>query len=327
MRFPRALNGPVSEICTHHHVAGHRADIVIAQAARALAAYEGRQEVVADDLRQAAILAIPHRARDRAPSDPLSSDSRAHDKPRKRTMQRPDPEEYPKQEPSRASKPDSARDEMVSRPPQRPIERPDYPETIFDVGPTFTVREITQRRDKLFRHNTGKRSRTHTRRKKGRYVRSTCQRLTNDIAFDATLRAAAPHQWERRSGSDLLVTIRDEDIREKVRESRTANFLLFIEDASGSMGAKGRMTASKGAIMSLLKDAYQKRDRVAMVTFRKQEAVVNLPPTSSIYRAGELPHHHRDPFDRLLVAAAINANATILTPDDAIRAYPVSCRW
>ena len=84
------------------------------------------------------------------------------------------------------------------------------------------------------------------------------------------------------------MTIHDEDIREKVREFRAANFLLFIVDASGSMGAKGRMTASKGAIMSMLKDAYQKRDRVAMVSFRKQEAVVNLPPTSSIYRAGEL---------------------------------------
>ena len=46
-----------------------------------------------------------------------------------------------------------------------------------------------------------------------------------------------------------------------------------------------------------------------------------------IYRAGELPYHHRDPFDRLLVSAAINAKATILTPDDAVRAYPVSCRW
>jgi magnesium chelatase subunit D len=85
-----------------------------------------------------------------------------------------------------------------------------------------------------------------------------------------------------------LVTIRDEDIREKVREARTGNFLLFIVDASGSMAAKGRMVASKGAIMSLLKDAYQKRDRVAMISFRQQDAVVNLPPTGSIHLAGKL---------------------------------------
>ncbi|MEJ2718177.1 MAG: VWA domain-containing protein, partial [Deltaproteobacteria bacterium] len=288
VRFPGALNGLVSEICTHHHVAGHRADIVIAQAARALAAYDGRQEVIVDDVRRAAIFAIPHRARDRAASEPLSPDSGDQDKPRRRTMEHHYFDEYPKQKPSRPSKPDSIRDEMISKPTQRPIERTEYPETIFDIGPTFTVRDLGQRRDRLFRNQTGTRYRTQTRRKKGRYVRSTCRRLANDIAFDATLRAAAPYQVERRSRKDLLVTIRDEDIREKVRESRTANFLLFIVDASGSMGAKGRMTASKGAIMSLLKDAYQKRDRVAMVTFRKQEAVVNLPPTSSIYRAGEL---------------------------------------
>ena len=48
---------------------------------------------------------------------------------------------------------------------------------------------------------------------------------------------------------------------------------------------------------------------------------------TDIYRASELPAHHRDPFDRLLVAAALGANATILTPDEAIHAYPVSCRW
>ena len=48
---------------------------------------------------------------------------------------------------------------------------------------------------------------------------------------------------------------------------------------------------------------------------------------AEIYRAGELPEHHRDPFDRLLVAAALNLNATILTPDTAIHRYPVSYRW
>jgi magnesium chelatase subunit D len=86
----------------------------------------------------------------------------------------------------------------------------------------------------------------------------------------------------------MAVAIRNEDIREKIRETRTGNFLLFLVDASGSMGAKGRMVASKGAIMSLLNDAYQKRDRIAMISFRKQKAVVNLPPTSSMYLAGKL---------------------------------------
>ena len=75
---------------------------------------------------------------------------------------------------------------------------------------------------------------------------------------------------------------------EKSGEKRIGNFLFFAVDASGSMGARGRMAASKGAVMSLLLDAYQKRDRVAMISFRRSEAVVNLPPTTSVDLAGKL---------------------------------------
>jgi magnesium chelatase subunit D len=198
------------------------------------------------------------------------------------------PEDYPEQEPVRSSKRDTGGEKTDPRPLQRFIQASERPEAIFDIGPTFQVRAISQRSDKLSRQGTGKRSRTRTKGKKGRYVRSTAHRLTNDVALDATLRAAAPHQLKRKADAHFAVKIRDEDIREKVRETRSRNFLLFIVDASGSMGAKGRMAASKGAVMSLLKDAYQKRDRVAMVSFRRQEAVVNLPPTSSIHRAGQL---------------------------------------
>ncbi|MBW1951451.1 MAG: hypothetical protein JRJ18_18340 [Deltaproteobacteria bacterium] len=96
-----------------------------------------------------------------------------------------------------------------------------------------------------------------------------------DIALDATLRAAAPHQARRKKHNGLAVVLRSEDIREKIREKRIGNFLLFLVDASGSMGARGRMAASKGAVMSLLLDAYQKRDRIAMISFRKEEAVMS----------------------------------------------------
>jgi magnesium chelatase subunit D len=78
------------------------------------------------------------------------------------------------------------------------------------------------------------------------------------------------------------VLIRSTDLREKVRESRGGNLILFAVDASGSMGARDRMIATKGAIMSLLLDAYQKRDQVGMVSFRGQDASILLPPTSSV---------------------------------------------
>ncbi len=288
VKSPEGLERLIVEICVHHRVAGHRADIVIAHAARALAAFEGRHEVAGEDVRRAAVLAIPHRARELAPRNDPWPETRVNNGPQPLVKAMAYPEDYPEQEPAHVSAVDSKMEEIRFGPSQRPAQRSDCPEAIFEIGPTFKVREIGHRSDRLFRQGSGKRSRTRTRHKKGRYVRSIARRQTDDVALDATIRAAAPHQLGRKTENGLVVTIRGEDIREKLRETRIGNFLLFIVDASGSMGAKGRMVASKGAIMSLLKDAYQKRDRVAMVSFRKQEAVVNLPPTSSIYRAGRL---------------------------------------
>jgi len=125
------------------------------------------------------------------------------------------------------------------------------------------------------------------------------------VALDATLRAASPHQIRRKAGSDLAIALRPQDIREKIRERRIGNFLLFVVDASGSMGARGRMAATKGAIMSLLLDAYQKRDKVAMISFCKGAARLNLPPTSSIETAArllaEMPVGGRTPLSSALV--------------------------
>jgi len=104
---------------------------------------------------------------------------------------------------------------------------------------------------------------------------------TSDIALDATLRAAAPFQLSRESG-DMAVSIEMHDIREKVREKKIGNTIMFVVDSSGSMGASKRMTAAKGAVLSLLIDAYQKRDRVGLVAFKGDSAEVLLSPTSSV---------------------------------------------
>jgi magnesium chelatase subunit D len=129
-----------------------------------------------------------------------------------------------------------------------------------------------------------------------------------DIAIDATLRAAAPYQLSRRAATNRAgLIIRRQDWREKVREKRIGSFILFVVDGSGSMGARGRMAASKGAIMSLLLDAYQKRDCLAMISFRRTEAGLLLPPTSSVEVAGkllrEMPIGGRTPLSAALVKA------------------------
>ena len=103
-----------------------------------------------------------------------------------------------------------------------------------------------------------------------------------DLAFDATLRAAAPYQKDRDGESELALKLKKSDLREKVRVKRTANLVLFVVDASWSMAVSERMEATKGAIMSLLTDAYQRRDRVGLVVFNKNKSNLVLPPTNSV---------------------------------------------
>lgn len=129
----------------------------------------------------------------------------------------------------------------------------------------------------------GRRSRTRTERKHGRYIqaRPAGDKL-DDIAFDATLRAAAPHQQERKLESRLAYSIHKQDLQRKVRVRKSANLILFVVDASWSMAVAERMNATKGAIMSLLTDAYQRRDQVGLIVFQKDRAQLVLPPTNSV---------------------------------------------
>ncbi len=109
---------------------------------------------------------------------------------------------------------------------------------------------------------------------------------TTDIAFDATLRAAAPFQSRREEHrKHVAFAIEKTDLQRKVRVKRMANLVLFLVDASWSMAVAERMNATKGAILSLLNDAYQRRDRVGLIVFQKDRATLVLPPTNSVQLA------------------------------------------
>jgi magnesium chelatase subunit D len=135
----------------------------------------------------------------------------------------------------------------------------------------------------MTRRHGGRRSRTHTDRKRGRYIMARpAMGKTNDLAFDATLRAAAPFQKRRtEQRKRVAFAIQSSDFQRKVRVKRAANLVLFVVDASWSMAVAERMAATKGAILSLLTDAYQRRDRVGLVVFQKDRATLILPPTNS----------------------------------------------
>ncbi len=153
--------------------------------------------------------------------------------------------------------------------------------------PAFTPRKLDTPLDKIVRHVAGRRSRTRTERKRGRYVQS---RWANgnpyDLAFDATLRAAAPYQRRRsEQRKRVAFAILPSDYMRKIRVRRSANLILFLVDASWSMAVAERMAATKGAILSLLTDAYQRRDRVGLIVFQKDRATLVLPPTNSVILA------------------------------------------
>lgn len=285
----------IGELTRSQNVAGHRADLVIERAACAFSAWNGRTRVLIDDILDVAEMALVHRRRDAIPPPPPPPPPPSRDDNQEEgdwNRNRVDPPEQPPDAPdqgNQAPPPASPDSQTESSPPDNPsgMETPDQ---VFQVGAPFSVKKLAPPDDRLLRRGSGRRSRTRTTQKQGRYVRSRIGGDGTDLALDATLRAAAPHQLRRRDGTPrpTALIIRPQDWREKVREKRVGCFILFVVDASGSMGARGRMAASKGAILSLLLDAYQKRDRVAMIAFRRREAEVVLPPTASIETAARL---------------------------------------
>lgn len=307
------LVGFIAEICARNHVAGHRADIVISRAARAYAAWDGRNDVTADDILKVAPMALLHRMRSATPDipPPPPPPPPPEEESNEEESQEP-PDETPPPEsendaednegsgaapppPAEESTPDNAPNDGLPQEADAPPADDDgneSPEDIQEIGATYAVRSIErQAKDHVLRTGSGRRSRSRSASKQGRYIKATPRRSArNDLALDATLRAAAPFQKLRRLGATraMAVHVTPDDIREKIRERRIGNFLLFVVDGSGSMGARRRMVETKAAIMSLLLDAYQKRDKVAMVSFRGRTAEIVLPPTNSVERAARL---------------------------------------
>lgn len=139
---------------------------------------------------------------------------------------------------------------------------------------------------------------------KGRYVRAVRDETTCDVALDATLRAAA----SRSEGANGRLVIRADDLHCKVREDRRGTLVVFVVDASGSMGARRRMEAVKGVVLGLLADADRLRDEVTVIAVRGTRAEIILPPTSEIRIAEQalarLPAGGRTPLAHGLTLAA-----------------------
>jgi magnesium chelatase subunit D len=163
---------------------------------------------------------------------------------------------------------------------------------------------------------------TRTDRKSGRYImaRPSIGKV-DDLAFDATLRAAAPFQKQRAKQLEKVAfAIRPSDYMKKIRVRQSANLVLFLVDASWSMAVAERMAATKGAILSLLTDAYQRRDRVGLIVFQKDRATLVLPPTNSVQLAeralSDIPIGGKTPLSAGLdLAYEVLKRETTIHPD------------
>ncbi|OEJ31432.1 putative cobaltochelatase [Streptomyces subrutilus] len=331
----------IAATCAGFEVDGMRADIVMARTATALAAWAGRTEVLKEDVRQAALLALPHRRR-RNPFDAPGLDEDKLDEILDRFPDE-DPEPEPEPEPDPEPEgPDDGDDggggpdgggggvppqgsgprtesEAEAPPetadtPEAPADAPEAPQPSAQGGggpEQAAVRAAEPFRTKMLsvpglgEGAAGRRSRARTAHGRTTGAQRPAGQLTK-LHLAATVHAAAPHQKTRgRTGRGLV--IRKDDLRQATREGREGNLVLFVVDASGSMAARQRMSAVKGAVLSLLLDAYQRRDKVGLITFRGAAAELALPPTSSVDAAAarleKLPTGGRTPLAAGLLKA------------------------
>jgi magnesium chelatase subunit D len=262
----------ITQISTDFAVDGHRADITMYKTACTIAAYNGRTEVTEEDVKEAAEFVLPHRQRRQPFEEPHLEQQQIQE-----SIQKWDKDKHtPQPSPVSSQSPDDQEEEHEA--PEK--------EQVFQADSPYTVKPLASPvLDEIQRRGTGRRSKTLSDSKRGRYVDNLIPRgKIEDLAFDATLRAAAPYQKRRKQefNGETALLIENCDLREKVRKSKIGNLIIFIVDASGSMAAEERMSATKGAVLSLLLDAYQRRDRVGMVAFRRDTAELVLRPTNSV---------------------------------------------
>ncbi len=281
-------------------VDGHRADIFILKTAQTIAAYHQRTEVTEDDVREAAELVLSHRMRRKPFQEPKVDKEKLE-----QSIQKHKEQKSKKKEPNQEQMKENSDSQEQDQQQGQSSEPDSVSETTFETGETHQIKKISLPNEKQVKSGTGRRSKARSDTKTGRYIRDTIPKdKTNDIAFDATLRASAPYQIHR-GNSGVAVAIEPQDIRQKVREKKIGNTIMFVVDSSGSMGANRRMVETKGAILSLLVDAYQKRDKIGLVAFKQDKAEVLLRPTSSVELAGkqleELPTGGKTPLSKGLL--------------------------
>ena len=323
-----AMRALAAEFVVRARCAGNRAELFLTETARAAAALAGRAYVLPADMEDAALYVLPHRMSappempappqsaeenegDGADGDTQDADDTAQEEQGQDAPQGDHPEvgdaagddsradESQAEERTEAS-PNEEGDADDAQPPQNPVGG--GTDAVFDALAQMTMPLLDFTRERrAVGAGSGKRL-TAASTAGGRMVRDAAAReREHDIALAATLRAAAPYQRLRRDAANgRRIVIARSDLRSAVRERKRGANILFVVDASGSMAARARMRAVKGATLALLREAYVRRDRVGLVAFRRDRAETLLPLTRSVELAQrllqELPTGGRTPL-------------------------------
>ena len=271
----------IAALCAAFDVDGMRADLVVARTAVAHAAWRGATTVAEDDIRVAAELALPHRRRRDPFDDPGLDPERLEEAMQqagesaaqaRQDSEPPGPDFDPDFDPPGGGADAGSEGTAPQGNSKQPSTRPSAPPSAVFRTKALVVPGVGE-------GAPGRRSRARNRT--GTPIAATAEPgVGHGLHMFATLLATAG----RQPGAGLPRP-RPEDIRRAVREGREGNLVIFVVDASGSMAARDRMSAVTGAALSLLRDAYQRRDKVAVITFRQQDARVLLPPTTSVHIA------------------------------------------
>lgn len=342
VEISEAMMTLAAQLCAQAFCAGHRAEIYLLEAARAIAALNKRAYVLPKDIDEAAVFVLPHRMRkppEQQPDEQEEQQNQDEDQDIEDSQDNvddssddnaeaplPPPLEDKQGEHEENNNDESENaDDNKNQTEQQNSEQPAPEEQVAGIDKGFRLPKIMldMGKNRAVRRGSGKRSTTRTDLKQGRYVRAELPKVkVEDLAFDATIRAAAPYQ-RLREDNGCALNIKSSDLRQRVREKRIGNTFIFAVDASGSMGARERMGAVKGAIFHMLQEAYQKRDRVGMIAFRRQKAEVLLPVTRSVDLAqkclAELPTGGKTPladglWTSLLTLSMLNKKDSQLEP-------------
>ncbi len=290
MPLPAQLFHAISEVTSRMKIDGHRGDLSASHVAMTLAALDSRDTASEDDIVEAAVLCLNHRRivpkgrhvdrqQKTAPSTVgFNTESKAMKKLPHESIKIGADEAVLDEETGPA---DSDAEESRFR-------NKEAEDVITKIGETFKTIDLFEQSDAKARglsSSQGKRFNQRSGDRSGRYIGSRITDEKNpDLAFDATVRASAPYQIKRHSENptDLAIVIEKQDMREKVRESKSSSTFLFAVDTSGSLIIRNRMTAVKGAILSLLKEHYVKKDRVGFLTFNEKAITMLLQPSREV---------------------------------------------